>query len=522
MALDIIESNTTGMTEGQSSKWLTMAVVVLGTMVISFNTTILNIALPKIMSSLRVNVDEIRWVVTGYMITMTILMPTIGWLGERFGNKKVFLSSLGLFSITSILCGAAWDIDSLIFFRVIQGIASGPIIPLGMVILYETFPQDQRGFALGVYTLGMTFGPAIGPTLGGWIVEEHSWRLIFYLNVPIGIAAILLGSVVLSEKKEKVKNTLDSWGLVFLALFLISLLVALSQGNIEGWTSSYIITLFLVAAASGTLLVLRESKIFSPLVELSVFKIRNFSLISCVAAINYVGAMGTFFLISIFLQRALGLSPLQAGLFMLPTALTMGGTSVLSGKLSDKINPKYLIVSGLIMRVIGFYLISTINTLTSLGIILLMLLFRSFSAGWIVAPLTSAAMQSLPPELYRHGSGLLSLMRGVGGSLGIAITTTILSYRISWNTIHGLQGVDASSVSIREAMLHLSQYLTNIGENSNLIHTKSLVLIARKILDHAMLTGYQDTFILLAVIFSIAIIPAMLIKLPDPGDRIQA
>ncbi len=514
MATNGQEAPTQGSGEDPAGKWWTMAVVVLGTIVISFNATILNVALPKIMSNLRVDVEEIRWVITGFMITMTILMPTIGWLGERFGNKNVFLGGLALFTLTSILCGMAWDINSLIFFRVLQGIGGGPIMPMGMVILYETFPPHQRGFALGVYTLGMTFGPAIGPTLGGWIVQDHSWRLIFYLNIPIGIAGILLGSIALPKTRKSERKPLDVWGVSLLALFLVTLLVGLSQGNIEGWGSSYIISLFLVAAVSGSLFILREMKTPLPLVELRVFKIRNFSIISGVAIINYLGMMGTFFLISIFLQRTLGFTPLRAGLFMLPTALTMGGTSVLTGRLSDRVNPKYLIISGLGMRVCAFFLFATVNTLTGLGVIMAILLFRSFSAAWIVTPLSNAAMQTLPPELYRHGSGILALMRGVGGSLGIAITTTMLTYRISWNAISSLEAVDASSISIREAMQHLSQYLMRAGESTEMIHTKSLLLIARKLLDQAILNSYQDTFFFLGIIFSMAVIPALFIKLP--------
>lgn len=495
--------------------------VVLGTIVISFNATILNIALPKIMSSLRVDVEEIRWLITGYMITMTILMPTIGWLGERFGNKRVFLGGLVIFSLTSILCGMAWSNNSLIFFRVLQGIGAGPIIPMGMVILYEAFPEDQRGLALGIYTLGMTFGPAIGPTLGGIIIQDHSWRFIFYLNVPIGIAAILLGSVVLSGTSERLKKPFDVWGIMFLSTFLVTMLVALSQGNIEGWDSSYIIGLFVAAAAAGTMFIIREIKTDDPLVELRVFKIRNFSLISIMAVINYVGMMGTFFLISIFLQRVLGFTPLRAGLFMLPTALTMGITAVLTGRLSDLVNPKYLIIGGLFMRVFAFYLFSRVNNLTTLGAIMAVLLFRSFSAAWIVTPLSTAAMRTLPPELYRHGSGLLALTRGVGGSMGIAIATTYLSYRISWNATSSLQGVDPSSLSIKEALISLDRYLAGLGESASMIHTKSILIIARKLVDHAILNAYQDTFIFLAIIFSLAIIPALFLNLPHREKGVQ-
>lgn len=507
--------------EDSSAKWGTMAVVVLGTLVISFNTTILNISLPKIMSSLRVDVDEIRWVVAGYMITMAIMMPTVGWLGSRFGNKSVFIGGLVLFTFGSILSGMAWNVDSLVFFRVLQGIGAGPITPLGMVILYEAFPRHQRGFALGVYTLGMTLGPAIGPTLGGWIVEHHSWRLIFYFNVPIAAAGVFLGSMMLEGTQEKQRRPLDSHGVLLLAFFLVALMVALSQGNIEGWASSYILILFLVAAVSGALLVLREVTTAFPLVELRVFRIRNFSLLATVAIINDLGMMGTFFLISIFLQRVLGLSPLHAGLFTLPTALTMGGTSVVTGRLSDKMNPKYLMISGLCMRVVAFYLLSTINTFTGLGVVLAVLMFRSFSNAWIVTPLSNAAMQTLPPELYRHGSGLLSLMRGIGASLGIAITTTMLSYKVSWNTISSLQAVDGSSISIREAMRNLNQHLVGAGESASLIQTKSLLLIARQLLDQAILIGYQETFLFLGVLLALAIVPGLFIRLPGPGVRRQ-
>jgi MFS transporter, DHA2 family, multidrug resistance protein len=257
-----------------SYKWWVAATVTLSAFLVVMNNATVNVALPQMMTAFSLSLDEAQWVITAYMIAGATLVPTVGWLGSRFGNRTLFLVSLGAFVVSSGLCGLAWNGPSLVIFRVLQGLGGGPITPMAMVFLVSAFPAHQRGLAMGLYGMGMSFGPALGPVLGGYVTEYLSWRMVFFMNVVPGVLCLALVFVVIPKVQETVQRSLDLAGLVTLVVFLVSLLVALSQGHREGWDAPYIQRLFVIAAVAFVAFVTIELCRQEPLVELRLYKLR--------------------------------------------------------------------------------------------------------------------------------------------------------------------------------------------------------------------------------------------------------
>jgi EmrB/QacA subfamily drug resistance transporter len=328
--------------QGASHWWPTCGVM-LGALTVSLNIGVLNVAIPSMMSSLSTDLDRIQWVQTGYQIVQAILIPAVGWLGTRLGTKRLFLLSTLLFTAGSALCGLAWDVHSLIFFRILQGIGGGPITPLGMSILYSTFPPDKRGLAMGLYNFSFSFGPAIAPALGGHLIEVLNWRAIFYINVPVGLLSAGIVLFTMSTTQEQRARSFDVVGVFTMASFLILLLLAVSEGRRYGWSSQMIVTLFLLSGMSLAAFVIAALNTKQPFVEVRLYKNLPFAMGCLIAFLNTLEFRGTSFLLPIMLQRIYHYTPFQAGLFFLPPALVMGTTSIIAGRLSDKLQPKLLL-----------------------------------------------------------------------------------------------------------------------------------------------------------------------------------
>lgn len=250
--------------------WITV-VVMLGFTTAGLSVTVVTLAFPKIMTSLRTDLDVMQWVQTGYMIMQAVMIPSVGWLGTRLGNRRVYMLALGMFVGGSILCGLSWDVYSLIIFRLIQAIGAGPLFPIAQVILFQAFPPEKRGLAMGISSLGFSFGPMIGPVLGGYLMEHASWRAVFYLNVPVGIVGLILAYLVLPLPQKQESRRLDMVGMLTLAVFLVTFLLAMSQGHIAGWNSLSILTLLGMALIAGVSFVLAELRSQQPFVDLRLY-----------------------------------------------------------------------------------------------------------------------------------------------------------------------------------------------------------------------------------------------------------
>jgi DHA2 family multidrug resistance protein len=498
--------------------WLLTIPLMLGLFTLSLNVTSMNIAIPRIMVGLNTELHTVQWVQTAFMITQAIMMPTVGWLGARFGNRNLYLTSVSSFLLGSALCGMAWDITSLIFFRVLQAIGAGILLPVTMTILYGIFPPAKRGFAMGLFNFSFALGPAIGPPLNGYLIQELSWRAVFYVNIPVGLISITTAALFLAQDRDRRKVAIDYVGFMTMALFLITLLTALAQGRQEGWDSTYILSLFGSASASLAAFVLVELHVREPLVELRMYRNFAFSMASVVALLAAIGFRGANFVEPVFLQTMMDFLPLQVGILMVPAAIVLAVTGLVAGRLSDAINPKIVMVCGCVVSFVALYNFSFVTVQTTTTLIAVLLAARMLGGGCIMSPLTIAALRTLPEERIRLATGLLTVNRNLGASLGIAIAVTLLENRRQVYALHFVHSMDHSTPGMQHFLFTVQGLFQSAGDLGSLGRIKSLVLLRRIVLDAASISAYQDVFFLAALLFLFTIIPILLCgKKQRPG-----
>lgn len=484
--------------EHPSHKWWVTFALMLGILTQGLNFGTLNVALPSMMTSLRADVETIQWVVTSFMVTRTVVMPTIGWVSAVAGPRTFYLMGLLVYIIGSVLCGLSWNVSSLVCFRIIQALGAGPLFPLSMGMLYEVFPAHQRGLAMGIFMAGISVGPAIGPSIGGYLVEHLNWRMVFYMNLPIGVISLAAVAFILPKSARPRYVSLDTFGLLTMITFLVPLLLALIQGRHEGWDSRYIQTLFGIAIASGIAFVVIESRRKHPLVELALFKIIPFSAASVIFLIGTMGEFASNFLIALFLQRVMTLSPFQAGQMLLPGALTWGFSNLISGRLADKVNNRLLISIGLIMIGVAFFRFSHLGMWSSPTYILSLFVVQSFARGLLQSPLINLLMVVLPKEKVMMGSGLRGLMNGLGSTFGVSMAAILVERQ---QTVHALAFSDDQSlhpIGADEAVAAAREYLYGAGE-WDLLPTKAMLLVRQTMLDEAAVLAYRDCYLAIAL-----------------------
>ncbi len=493
--------------DNPSYKWWVAGTVMLSAFLVVMNNATVNVALPPIMTAFGLNIDQVQWVITAYMIAGAVMVPTVGWLGNVLGNRNLFLGSLLVFILSSILCGLAWSGNTLIFFRVLQGLGSGPITPMAMVLLNQAFPARQRGLAMGLYGLGVSCGPAIGPVLGGYVTEFLNWRMVFYMNIIPGLIGMLLVMLVIPNTREEAKRSFDILGLVTLAVFLVSLLIALTQGQRLGWDSSYIQRLFVIAGATFVIFLTIELTRKEPLVDLRLYKNLAFTAISLVMFITAMAFWGTSFLQTFLLQRLLDYTPAQAGAVVLPGALSMAATAIFAGRLADKVDRRYVVWCGLTMFALASYLFSFLSLDQPMSWMIWMIVGRYLTIGFIFTPMNAASLMVLPPDKVRMGSGLINLMQqGLGGTMGLAMMTTILQRRTYYHSSAMAQEQVASSLPWSDVIAPVNTFMLHAGEIGTLAEVKALALVRRHLAQQATVAAYQDCF-LLVVLFCVVVAP---------------
>jgi len=501
----------TGAAQRPFYKWLVVVAVMSGAFLVVLDTTVVNVALPKIMAAFGVNVDKIEWIVTAYMIAMAIMMPSVGWLSARIGNKTLFMASLIIFTAASCLSGAAWNVDVLIIFRIFQGIGAGALMPIAMVIIFEAFPPEERGLAMGVYGIGATFGPAIGPTLGGYLTDQFSWHLIFYINIPIGLIGIVLAAIILSPDKHKKQMDFDILGFFTMAVFLGSLLAALSQGQREGWTSFYILTLFTVAILGLASFLWAERVAKEPFIDLSVYKTFAHTMATLVFIIQGFGLYGSTFLIPLYFESMLDYTALQAGLLMLPMAVVVAVILPLAGRMADRIDGRIPITIGVLFSALSLYWLSFVDLRTSQTTAYLMLIVRGLGIGFIFPPLMNLALKCLPPEKTAVGSGLMNVSRQIGGAFGVAIIGVLLDRREVFHHSLFAQAQNLNSFTTKFFLSHFQEYFQKLGNVEIVAYKKALAVLHLLVKQKAMVASFDDCFFIAGITFLLALIPTALL-----------
>ncbi|MBP7868462.1 MAG: DHA2 family efflux MFS transporter permease subunit [Firmicutes bacterium] len=481
----------------------------IGTFMAVLDATIVNVALAKIMTTFGVDIEKVEWVATAYMLAFAVLLPTSSWIADRLGHKRTYVLALLIFTGGSALCGLAWDEDALIVSRVIQAIGAGCIMPVAMTIVAEIFPPQQRGQALGIWGIAGAASATMGPTIGGYLVDYIGWRSVFYVNLPVGIIGTALVLVVLREIPSRRAGRFDLVGFLAMTVGLSGLLLALAQGQSKGWDSGYVRTCEGCAIIGLGVFVWWELRQREPLVDLSLFRSPGFSIINLIALIFGVGMFGSTFLLPIFLQNMLGYPALLAGLTLLPAGLVMGVVTPVAGRLSDRIGAKPLVMLGLAVMAFSMYLNSHINLQTSRETIYSWLVLRGIGMGLMFSPMTSLALGLVPRLRAGQASGLLNVIRQVGGSFGIAIFGTLLARRQLFHAVRYAEAITAQNLSALDLLHQMQGHFVSLGDAGGLASQKALAVLGAVVHREAATTGFSDCFLVAAWICALGVIPAL-------------
>jgi len=415
-------AGSTAADKGGSQGWLLpLGVVIIGTFMSVLDTSIVNVAIPKMTTALNASADDIEWVVTGYTLALGCVVPLTGWLGLRIGHTRLYLLAMLGFAVTSALCGIAWNLNSIITFRIIQAIPGGFLPVVAMTMLYMIVPREKIGAAMGIYGLGVVVAPAVGPTLGGYLVEYVDWRLIFYINVPVGILGAIAAFVVFPRVQPTSWPRFDIWGFITIAYGLFAMLLAFSKGEDWGWTGYRILALFVSAALSLALFVVIELELDNPLIDLRIFKTKAYVLSLVLIAVAVTGLFSTLYFLPQFLQNIQGLEPLDAGLVLVPSAAVLVVMMPLAGRLYDAIGPKIPVAVGLALMAYGTHLLAGLTLDTPRADIEVWTSIRNLGTGLAMMPIITSGMSALPATLTLSGTAMNNIMQRVMSSVAVAL-----------------------------------------------------------------------------------------------------
>lgn len=410
-----------------------MLLTVLGAFMSFLDSSIVNVALPNLMAVFGSSSDDIQWILTAYMLTQGIIIPATAYLCARFGHRRIYMIAVAVFTVGSILCGLAWDLKSMIIFRVLQAVGGGLIIPTSMSLVYQMVPKEKSGLGLGIWGLSAILGPAVGPTLGGWLIDQASWPFIFYINVPIGMAVFLFSPFFIPETPIDTGRRFDLPGTILVAAGCFSLLLALSEGEKYGWTSQFIVSLFIVAVFSLIAFAIWESSISQPLLDMRVFKNPVMIASMLITILLTIGLIGGIFIVPLYTQNLLGYGPLKTGLAMMPMALVTAILMPVSGRLHDRFGAMGLGIFGTVFAGLITYLMRDLSLSTSYGHLQGMLALRSVGFGMAMMPVANAGLGAIPEALASEASAALNTVRQVAGSVGVAVVNYILVSRAAYH-----------------------------------------------------------------------------------------
>nr|WP_255711370.1 DHA2 family efflux MFS transporter permease subunit [Pelosinus baikalensis] len=496
------------------------------------DTNIVNIAIPKMMTVFSVDIKGAQWILTAYMLTIGVLQPVSGNLCDLFGTRRIYLISLAAFTIGSALCGIAWSNDSMIVFRIIQATGGGLILPVTMTIVFETFSEKERNMALGLWGISAMVAPAIGPTLSGYLVEYWDWRLIFTINIPIGIAGFILAMLILREPALYRKSRFDYGGFLTSTLGLFCLLLALSKGVENGWTSTYIITLLCISFASLSSFVVIESSHENPIFDLALFKSWNFTCSTIIVFIGVIGMIGGVFIIPLFLQRVYNFTAMQTGILMLPSAIITSVTMSIAAKLADNFGAKPVVLAGITILGISSLPLVSLDMDISYEIIMLVMIMRGLGMGLFFIPATVLGVNTVPLQKVSRASSLNNSVCQISSSIGIAILTTILHNRqiyylantagsndeasfmtMSIVTVKSICGkVGCLSDGVKQMLVYMNNLYAQFDFGSGIAQAKSLGLVSMLAEKKPIIFAFDDAFVILSLICLSGVIPALLTR----------
>ncbi len=497
--------------------WVIAGTVMLATFMEVLDTSVANVALPNIAGNLSASIDEATWVLTAYLVANAIVLPLSGWFSTLFGRKRFYLACVAIFTVSSFLCGLAPSLGMLIFCRILQGLGGGALQPVAQAVLVESFPTEKQGVAMAFYGMGVVVAPVIGPTLGGWITDNYSWRWIFLINIPVGILSLVLTMLLIFDPPHLVRRTfanglkLDYIGLGLMATGLAALEILLDEGQRDDWFGSNLIIAAAVIAGVALLgAVLWQLRQAEPVIDFRILKNRNFAVAAvAMYAIGFT-LYGSTAILPIFLQTVLGYTALLSGLVLSPGGLAMMLGMALVGRLLAKIEARWLIIFGLVVASIGLFQMAGFNLTVDFRTAMWARTIQALGMAFLFVPINTTAFSSVPREKLGYATGLMNLFRNIGGSGGIAMVNTILARREQFHQqalISHLTPLDTNYLSTLQST---ASALAGQGASTADAAGQAQGVLYGIVQRNAAMLAAADTFWTLAVVF-LCLIPLVLL-----------
>jgi len=510
--------------------WIIALAVTLATFMEVLDTSIANVALPHIAGSLSAGQDESTWVLTSYLVSNAIVLPLSGWLSSIVGRKRFYMGCVALFTVSSFLCGFAPNLPMLIVFRILQGAGGGGLQPSEQAILADTFPPAKRGMAFAVYGIAVVMAPAIGPTLGGWITDNFSWRWIFFVNIPVGILSLTLTSRLIQDppylKRRKLSETkIDYIGLGLVALGLGTLQVILDKGQREDWfESNFIVILTVISAAALIFVVFWEWRHKDPIIDLHLFRNRTFATSNFLMFMLGFALLGSTLLLPLFMQTMLGYTAERSGLALMPGGFTIMVAMPIVGFLLSRYSPRWLMLFGLSMLSISLFHMTTFDLSVDFRTVTLARVYQALGLAFLFVPINTAAYSSLPRDKNNAASGLMNLARNIGGSVGISFVTTGLARRAQVHQVRLTENLSAANPQFQKILQGMSGTFlgggSGPGSGPGSASQHAYAMVQGNLIRQATMLAYIDNFWVLGVVIGCLIPCVFLIKKSKPGGGI--
>jgi EmrB/QacA subfamily drug resistance transporter len=519
---------------GLSYKWIVAIVVIFGIFMSILDSTIVNIAIPRLQSAFGADLNSVQWVLTAYILAEGVATPLTGFFSDRIGIKRLYLLALVVFTAGSALCGLAWSLPVLIFFRILQGVGGAFLFPLSITLLYREFPLHERGMAMGALGVPVLLAPAFGPTVGGYLVTFASWQSIFYINLPIGIVGIILGTIFLRESGLNPQTRLDFWGFLFSGVGLACVLYALSDASTDGWGSAKVLGTLIAGLMLLIFFIIAELSIANsggkPLLDVRLFADIPFTTSNIASVLVTFALYGGLFLIPVYLQDLRGLSAYQAGILLIPQAFASMIATVVGGRMVDRFGVRAVVIPGLIILCIAMWLFSSLSLDLPFGTLQVWLVLRSLALGLCMQPLSVSMYSSIRPRDLPQATSLSTALRFVASSLGVAVLATLVQTQTSVHYAHLAERV-TQATPLGQYLLQLQAYFVSQGASLALAKQTAIQVIAGMVQQQAYVLAMQDAFWVSLGLAIVALIAAFFVRTQresapqaatgEPGDAAQ-
>lgn len=500
------------------NKYLIAIAVMISALTAILDSTIVNVSVPNIQASFGVDVDQVTWILTGYLISNVVIIPMTGWLSYRIGLKRYYMLSQVIFMSASMLCGLAWNFESLVFFRILQGIGGGALLPVSLSIMLEAFPPEETAQATAIFGMGAVVGPIIGPALGGWLTENLSWRWIFFVNLPIVIAGLVACWLFIKtpKREETEVKPIDVWGFAFVTIWLGTLQIVLQEGQRNNWFESGFITVTaLVSVIFMFVFLWWELRIEHPFINLRIFKDRNFTIGSVLGGVIGAALFGSVFLVPIYSAAVLGYNALDIGLMLFPGALVALPVFPIVARLSSLVDSRILCAIGFSTIALSNWLLSFVSDQTAFWPLVGMQAVRSFALPFIFVPISTIGLQNLPPHQKPDGSSLSNLVRTLCGSIAIAALGQFYVSRLRFHFERLGENVTQWSHTTATRLAELQAgFIARGGSDPVTAHQQALGVMQLFITKQAAILGFDDAFRVLAIFTALSVLTVLFVKMP--------